>query len=164
LRLVDPRRESWFESASAVVLDRLGIESPTPQVEVYSPDGTFLGRVDFLWEGIGVIGEADGRGKLLGLADDDPSPEAVAGRVLALGERSARLREVGFEVFHWSPPDLHGISPAIGRRFHQAARRARPSQVRAVLLCGCCRGPLEECGWRRRLPLPTLYSAGAARR
>jgi hypothetical protein len=161
LALVDPRRESWFESASATAFHRLGIEQPTPQVEVYALAGRFLGRVDFLWVELGVIGEADGYGKLLGGLDDDRSPDAVAQRVIALGERSMRLREVGFEVFHWSPSDLYGPVPPVGRRFLAATRRAQPDRVRAVLVCACCRVEVADCAWRSRLPLQTSYSPGS---
>jgi hypothetical protein len=44
LRLVDPRRESWLESFSFVVLHGLGIDLPTPQVEVFDEWGQFVAR------------------------------------------------------------------------------------------------------------------------
>jgi hypothetical protein len=46
LGLVDPRRETWLESCSFVTLQELGVELPTPQVEVFDECGRFVGRVD----------------------------------------------------------------------------------------------------------------------
>jgi hypothetical protein len=142
----------------------------TPQVEVFAISGQFLGRVDVLWAEAGVIGEADGAGKLLGEFDEQEeasSPERVARRVIALGERSTRLREAGFEVFHWTPAELLGDSWAVARRYFEAARRARPERVSAVWRCACCQRDLASCRWATRItlrPPSTLYASGAGGR
>jgi hypothetical protein len=164
LPLVDPRRENWFESASAMALHAAGVPLATPQVEVFSDDGEFLGRVDFLWAEAGVIGEADGEGKLLGTVDEalDRSPDAVARRVVAMGQRSTRLRETGFEVFHWIPRELRDGADLVVRRYLAARRRAQPGRVQATLRCACCKDELAACRWRERITLPpTLYAGGA---
>lgn len=170
LPLADPRRENWFESASAALLHAEGVPLAIPQVEVSSSSGDFLGRVDFLWLAAGVIGEADGAGKLLGDFDegeDARGPQAVARRVIAMGERSARFREAGFEVVHWTPTELMHDAWSVARRYFDAARRADPRRISARLRCGCCRQELESCRWAHQIVLPqpsTLYAAGAGKR
>lgn len=170
LTLADPRRENWFESASAALLHREGVPLATPQVEVHSDAGELLGRVDFLWPQAGVIGEADGAGKLLGQFDDrEEAGDAheVARRVIALGERSSRLREAGFEVIHWNPSELMSDAWLVARRYFEAARRAGSRRVTARLRCACCRQDLEECRWAARIDVPTpstLFAAGAVPR
>jgi hypothetical protein len=170
LPLADPRRENWFESASAALLHSEGVPLATPQVEVSSETGEFLGRVDFLWLEAGVVGEADGAGKLLGDFDGREQgrrPEEVARRVIAMGERSTRLREVGFEVFHWTPSEIMRDAWSVARRYFEAARRADPHRIRAQLRCACCRLDLDSCRWASRIFLPTrstVYAVGAGKR
>jgi hypothetical protein len=167
LPLLDPRRENWFESFSATALHEHGVPLAVPQVNVYSPAGGFLGRVDFLWEGDGVIGEADGVGKLLGEFspdEDGRTVDEVSRRVVALGERSTRLRELGFEIFHWNPTEMLTDPWPIALRYFDAVRRARPERITAVLRCVCCAGDLKDCRWRDRLYLPpptTMYARRA---
>ena len=62
-----------------------GSPGAVPQVVVHDSHGIFLGRVDGYWPDLGVVGEADGRGKYLGDVEPglDRSPRAVAQRVLA---------------------------------------------------------------------------------
>jgi hypothetical protein len=170
LPLADPRRENWLESASAALLHAEGVPLATPQVEVSTDSGEFLGRVDFLWLAVGVIGEADGAGKLLGDFDegeDAREPEAVARRVIAMGERSGRFREAGFEVVHWSPAELMHDAWSVARRYFEAARRADPRRIKARFRCACCQRGLGSCRWAHRIVLPqpsTLYAAGAGKR
>jgi hypothetical protein len=108
LPIVDPRRENWLESFSAVSLHQRGIPLATPQVSVFAFDGTFVARVDALWEDYGIVGEADGAGKYLGDFDPrgDRSAEAVARRVMAAGVRETRLRDLGFGVVRWEPDEV----------------------------------------------------------
>jgi hypothetical protein len=128
LESVDARRETWLESVSAVAMHLADVPFGVPQVEVLTWEGEFLGRVDFLWLETGVIGEADGYGKLLGTVEpsSDESLTAVARRVIALGERSARLTEAGFGVFHWSPVDLRNQGATLTLRYY--APREEPSR------------------------------------
>lgn len=73
LELMDGRAESPLESLSRVGLVGL-VPPPLIQPRIYRPDGRFLGRVDFLWEELGLIGEADGKAKYTkyeGTLDDE---------------------------------------------------------------------------------------------
>lgn len=60
LKLVDGRSESPLESISRLAMAPLR-PSPRTQVGLYTSDGQFLARVDFYWQELGVVGEADGR-------------------------------------------------------------------------------------------------------
>jgi predicted transcriptional regulator of viral defense system len=61
--LADARAESPLESISRLVLPRLQLPPPKPQAVIRDEFGRFVGRCDFYWDGPGVFGEADGRGK-----------------------------------------------------------------------------------------------------
>ena len=63
MRLGDGRRESWFESTSAWVMASWELPPGIPQVVVRDSAGRFVARVDVLWPELGLVGEADGRGK-----------------------------------------------------------------------------------------------------
>lgn len=65
LLLADGRRENWLESASAWAIKAWDLPDPVPQVEILSPEGEFVARVDNLWPDHGVVGEADGVSKYL---------------------------------------------------------------------------------------------------
>ena len=161
LPLLDPRRENWLESASAVLLHGSGVPLPIPQVEVFDEWGQFLARVDAYWPHAGVVGEADGRGKYL---DDETGGDLpvrdVATRVVASAARESRLRDVGLEVFRWEPHEVVHTPDAVARRFHAASRRADPSRVQAVLRCSCCRAALTQCEFDR--VLAAIRGAAAA--
>lgn len=76
--LTDGRSESPLESLSRVRMFQLGLPMPELQVTFYNGSG-FIGRVDFFWPELGIIGEADGRIKFHvaeGL-DGDEAEEAV---------------------------------------------------------------------------------------
>ncbi|UQX87726.1 type IV toxin-antitoxin system AbiEi family antitoxin domain-containing protein [Jatrophihabitans telluris] len=60
--LADPRSESPLESLSRLNMRGLTWQ-PRTQVELYSPSGVFLGRADFYWDDVGLVGEADGMAK-----------------------------------------------------------------------------------------------------
>ncbi|WP_446665261.1 hypothetical protein [Flexivirga sp. B27] len=62
LCLADGRAESPLESLSRIRMFQLGLPMPELQVEFYDASG-FIGRVDFFWRQLGIIGEADGRVK-----------------------------------------------------------------------------------------------------
>lgn len=147
--LVDGRRESWFESASVAVLSGW-LPTPVPQVEVRDrASGAFVGRVDNLWEGLRVVGEADGTGKFVGLGGADRSPEAVARRLVAAEVRADRLREVGLGVARWGTVDLRSGQALAARVV--AAAPTRP--LRADLVCGVCHEELPDCRCAPRLCL-----------
>ncbi len=59
----DGRADGPLESLTRCAYAQEGLPPPETQVEVWSPDGRFLGLVDFLWRDQRVVGEADGLGK-----------------------------------------------------------------------------------------------------
>jgi predicted transcriptional regulator of viral defense system len=161
LPLLDPRRENWLESASAVLLHSVGVPLALPQVEVFDEWGNFLARVDAYWPEAGVVGEADGRGKYLDAAAAGDRPEReVAARLVAAAARESRLRDTGLEVFRWEPREVVRTPEVVARRYHSACRRGDPLRVQAVLRCSCCRAPLTQCAVDRVL-LPIRRSAAA---
>ncbi|WP_404382697.1 hypothetical protein LL946_16790 [Knoellia locipacati] len=154
LLLVDGRRENWLESASAWAMADWGIPTGTPQVNVYTPDGEFVGRPDALWPDLGIVGEADGIAKyLLGEAGE-------ASVVQALGRERVRqtaMEDLGLRFVRWSPRDAIDGS-VIHSRFQSQAAGAQNRRVTAVFRCSCCNHPLTDClvemqllAWRRRL-------------
>lgn len=147
LALLDPRRESWLESWSAAAFHRLGIPRWFPQVNVHDTDGNFLGRIDGFWPDVGVVAEADGRGKYLGDVDPslDRSPDAVARRVLAAGEREMGLRACGLGVVRWTTEEITRHPLAVGSRWYAEVRRTDPRAIRATMTCHCCHRPLTSC-------------------
>lgn len=62
LCLADGRAESPLESLSRTRMFQLGLPKPELQVNFFDASG-FIGRVDFFWRRLGIIGEADGRMK-----------------------------------------------------------------------------------------------------
>jgi hypothetical protein len=88
LGLLDGRSESPLESISRLALAPLE-PSPRTQVTLRTPAGQFLGRVDFYWDELRVVGEADGRLKYTG--------EELWNEKL----RQDRLTEHGFIVVRW---------------------------------------------------------------
>lgn len=63
LRLCDPALESAGESRFHFFCWRQHLPRPTPQVAVHDERGRLVGRVDFLWEDVGVFVEFDGKEK-----------------------------------------------------------------------------------------------------
>jgi hypothetical protein len=59
----DGRAESVGESRSRVAIFRAGLPTPVPQWEVRDVDGRLVGRVDFGWPELHLVGEFDGRVK-----------------------------------------------------------------------------------------------------
>ena len=151
LPLSDGRRESWFESTSAWVMASWDVPHGIPQVVVRDSHDRFVGRVDVLWPGLGVVGEADGRGKYLLETDGDGPPDEVAARaVVDQVRRESRLRDLGLEVLRWDPDDLRDPLGLLAR-FHTVVGRARPECVSARFECSCCERPLTDCGSPTRI-------------
>ncbi|MCM3556808.1 DUF559 domain-containing protein [Janibacter melonis] len=111
--LADPRVESAAESRARWVFHVLGIEQPTPQVEVYDEDGRFVGRVDFMLRGLRVVVEVDGMSKYT-----DPTDLRAEKR------REDRLRELGYEVVRLTWADLRDPQVVL-RKLTAAMARAR---------------------------------------
>ncbi len=125
-RLLDGRREGWLESRSVVTIHRLGLPLPTPQVSVFDERGRFVGRVDYLWEAFGVVGEPDGWAKY-GLADGRLTS---LDRLRAEKHREDTLRSLGYEVVRWAPADALRPRPELADRLARAFARADPSRLR----------------------------------
>lgn len=131
--LVDHRRESWLESASVAAAHLRGLGRPLSQVWIHTLDGRLVGRVDFLWPALGVIGEADGLGKYRGDFDDaGGGPDAVARRVLAERDRERALEALGFGVARWGVADLRHGGLGLARSVDAAARRSRLGRIRCL--------------------------------
>lgn len=154
LLLADGRRETWLESASAWSMAGWGLPRAAPQVNVYTPEGEFVGRPDALWPELGVAGEADGVEKYLLEGTDEHS----VGRALQREQvRQEALTGLGLVVIRWTSRDAVDGSE-IHSRFQRAARSHAAKKVTAVFRCSCCHHPLAECGvdarlaaWRREL-------------
>lgn len=124
LALVDPRRETWLESWSFVSLHARGIPLPVPQAKVFDEHGRFVARVDGLWPGSSVVGEADGAVKYaLNGPFVDPAATSATD-VIAWGQRRLddqrrrheRLMDLGLHVVRWSARDVgHGLTSLVQR-------------------------------------------------
>lgn len=147
LRLADGRRENWLESVSAWAFHSAGHPPAVPQVDVLDPDGRFVARVDALWPELGIVGEADGRGKYtIEAASDDESAKLDAVRLglHAERERENRLGDLGLDVFRWDAADAVAVAPLV-ERFEASRARGNPVRVRALYRCSCCRRDLTSC-------------------
>ena len=103
LALLDGRSESYGESVSRVVLVEGGRAPEDLQLDVVDRLGAFVGRVDFVWPSVGVIGEFDGRVKYgRELAPDHDPVKALWHEKL----REDLLRDLGWQVVRWVWADL----------------------------------------------------------
>ena len=110
--LMNGRSESVGESRSRVLFETLPLPTPLLNQWVHDGAGRFVGRVDFMFWELGVIGEFDGESKY------------DSKRVL-LDEkyREDRLRELGWVIVRWNWRELDDPR-ALLRRFEQAFARA----------------------------------------
>jgi hypothetical protein len=109
IELADGRSESPLESVS-----RIALASSAPELQVVIRDlgGSFVGRVDFFWPELGVVGEADGRSKY---RDDELWQEKL---------REERLTDLGLVVLRWGWTEA--LRPAIlQERLSRAFDKAR---------------------------------------
>ena len=90
----DARSESVLESLGRAVFHQAALPPPDLQVWV-GDDGEVIGRTDFLWRRYNTIAEADGAFKY-------QTPD----RARAQLERDARLRAAGYEVVHFTWPQI----------------------------------------------------------
>jgi len=107
----DPLAESVLESISRAAFHEHGLPLPELQVWVGGED-EIAGRVDFLWRQHRTIAEADGAVKYTGPA-----------RALAQLNRDARLREAGFEVVHFTWPEITKVPRQVVDAIRAAFRR-----------------------------------------
>ena len=120
-RLATGLSESPGESWSAVVIDELGLPAPERQHSMHD-DAGFVGRVDFWWPELSVVGEFDGRVKYGRRNPAGRPPEEVLWEEKL---REDRLRRSGATVIRWTTAEL--VQPeALRRRLEPALRRHRP--------------------------------------
>jgi hypothetical protein len=112
--LADGLSESVLETRSRLKLAEFGLPAPRLQVRIGNEWGGFLARVDFYWDELGIVGEADGAMKYDG---SDPEPlqrEKV---------RQEHLADTNLEVIRWGSADLRQFQTVV-ERFDRARRRA----------------------------------------
>lgn len=106
---VDARSESPGESLSRVRMAEAGLSRPVLQHVVRDARGD-IGRVDFWWEDVQVVGEFDGR---LKYRVADPATDAVEDVVWREKLREDRLRATGARVVRWTWQDAWQGDPLI---------------------------------------------------
>ena len=107
----DARSESALESISRVAFRDHGL--PPPELQVWVGNATeIIGRADFLWRACRTVAEADGAIKYA-----DPS------RAMAQLKRDARLRMAGFEVVHFTWPEITSAPAQVADSIRVAFRR-----------------------------------------
>ncbi len=105
-----PASESVGESLSRVRMFQLGVPTPVLQHEVHDSRG-LVGRVDFWWPSLGVVGEFDGRQKY-GVATGE-DPRVAADRLWQEKQREDRIRSVGVGVVRWTWSDAWAGGPMV---------------------------------------------------
>lgn len=123
IAMLDGRSQSIGESLSRTMIQQHALPLPRSQGDVLTPDGRFVGRVDFYYESAGVLCEFDGPteyGRLLRPGQD------LAAAVRREQTRETSLRALGFDVVRWTWDDLVRGRPARQLRSALATRRRRP--------------------------------------
>jgi len=116
-RIVCGTRESPLESWSVASFHRWGLPMPQEQVTIRDDRGNTVGRVDFLWDDVRVIGEADGA-----LKYQEPSDLYREKR------REDLLRSLGFQVIRWGWSDLARPRDLFERLWKAVGHSDRPRQ------------------------------------
>lgn len=130
--LTEGRRESWLESASVATAVALGWPPPMSQVAIHRLDGSFVGRVDLLWGGLGIVGEADGRSKYLGSFDEQWDADRAATLMLRERDRERELESMGLAVARWGTVELRDGGDGLDAALVRARRRAGAARVRCL--------------------------------
>jgi hypothetical protein len=118
----DPACESVLESVSRLTMREIGIPMPSTQVILYD-DGYIQIRVDFFWEPLGLVGEADGEKKYT-MGGRDP--------IAVLREQQERehiLRELGHDIVRWNW-QVANNPRLLGARLRSAMARAEERRGR----------------------------------
>jgi hypothetical protein len=131
IALTDLRSESPLESVSRLALAWLGLPTAQLQAAICGPGARTTARVDFYWDSVGVVGEADGVVKYRGPVDS----------LLAEKRRQERLEDLGLTVVRWGWDDV----------------TRRPNELRSRLLAAFDRGRARDRagfhrGWSVRPP------------
>jgi hypothetical protein len=121
IHLADGRAESPLESLSRTRMFQLSLPMPDLQARFFDGDG-FIGRTDFHWPALGLVGESDGDVKYA-VAEGDSGQEVVDA-LLQEKQREKRLRrhpDVD-DVARWGwddalpPGNLHAVLAKYGLR------------------------------------------------
>lgn len=106
-RFADPRSESPGESRARVLFEELGFEPPILQHQLHLP-GVGKVRLDFYWEGPGVVGEFDGRLKYSRNLAGVPTDKSLQAEKVR--EDGLRMQDLQVVRFIWKdlddPPEL----------------------------------------------------------
>ncbi|MFE9578735.1 type IV toxin-antitoxin system AbiEi family antitoxin domain-containing protein [Nocardia sp. NPDC006044] len=122
----DGRSESVGESRSRIAIRRGGLPAAELQARVFTDDGVCVGRVDFLFAELGVVGEFDGQVKYQSELRGARGPEQV---VIAEKIREDKLRALGWMVVRWTWNDLDHPDQLIRRIRAAAAAAAHARRV-----------------------------------
>ena len=114
VEMLDGRSESPLESYSRVRLVQRGVAIPDLQTNIMTQRDRLIGRVDFYWDEMGVVGEADGHSKY-----DDRAT------LIAEKRRQERLEEMGLVVVRWTWSDVRDQPQLLIRRLDDAFARGR---------------------------------------
>jgi len=117
----DSRSESPAESLSRVAIARAGLPLPRLQVELFDRNGILIARPDFLWEGVRLVGEVDGRWKYDELLRHG---ETSADVIMREKRREEAIRQAGYWIVRWDwKAIVDGTVASLVRQaiLHQAA-------------------------------------------
>ena len=103
----DGDAESPGESLSRVRMYEGGLVMPVLQKEIRDAHGRLLGRTDFWWEAVGVVGEFDGKVKYDELVASDVD---VADVVMDEKQREQSIQDEVRRVVRWTWADLWAVS------------------------------------------------------
>ncbi|MBA3745084.1 type IV toxin-antitoxin system AbiEi family antitoxin [Sporichthya sp.] len=109
---LDPASESPLESASRATFPEIGIR--VPKTQVWLVVGGVRIRVDFFWDDVLVVGEADGFGKYQAAPGEDP-----LAAIRREKSREQLVLEDGLEVVRWGWREVR--NPALLQRRLAAA-------------------------------------------
>lgn len=104
LNFADALSESYYESFARLLMHEQGMPKPKLQYSIVTAGGEFLGRTDFAWPELGVLGEFDGASKYGLLRHPGQSP----GQVLAAEKRrEERICQQGWWFARFTARDCH---------------------------------------------------------
>ena len=104
IQLMDGRSESAGESVSRVRIISDGLPAPELQLDIRTPDGRFVARVDFGWKEQRTVGEFDGKIKYGRLLRPGQRIEDV---LYEEKKREDAIRDLGWKVVRWLWEDLY---------------------------------------------------------
>ncbi|MET0780794.1 MAG: hypothetical protein ABWZ16_04685 [Microbacterium sp.] len=116
--------ETPLESVSRAAIEWLGYDEPELQREFRTDD--IVDRCDMWWEGMRVVGEADGDLKYDGSLQ--PSAEAIRREK----NRDRRLRNHSDSVAHWGWADVANVTPLRDALRHAGLRQRHPESSREL--------------------------------